>query len=212
MIRFYLSRELSTYFGFKLTRWKRWAREFLPPDPLGGLQSGYARQYSPIEAFQVYLGGHLVSELKYSIPQAKIIVKDLKGWISDQYFHYPLNENKNTLAPKLKEYRIYIFMNIDAAQAWKPQAYAVRRLIDKEGARGTRARMVTERYMESWIIKADGSSEFDGLNSHPNWIASRVLYITKVFKTFSDRLEYMPASNAKQNISERAEKFGSREI
>ena len=46
MIRFYLNRELSDRLGIRLSRWKRWSREFLPPDPLGGLQSGFARQYS----------------------------------------------------------------------------------------------------------------------------------------------------------------------
>ncbi len=74
MINFYTNQELSKKFNVNLARWKRWSREFLPPDPLGGLQSGYARQYNPDEAFTVVLGGHLVGDLKFSIPEAKQIL------------------------------------------------------------------------------------------------------------------------------------------
>lgn len=80
MIRYFTSRELSKRLVINLARWKRWAREFLPPDPLGGLQSGYARQYSINDALKVFLGGHLVSELKYSIPEARKIVAELTHW------------------------------------------------------------------------------------------------------------------------------------
>ena len=68
MIKFFTNRELSDKLGIKLAKWKRWSREFLPPDPLGGMQSGYARQYNPDQAFTVFLGGHLVADLKFSIP------------------------------------------------------------------------------------------------------------------------------------------------
>ncbi len=81
MIRFYSSRELSRLLSIPLNRWKRWSREFLPPDPLGGLQSGYARQFSPSEAFSVYLGGFLVAGLGFSIPQARQVLKELNGWM-----------------------------------------------------------------------------------------------------------------------------------
>lgn len=81
MIRYYSSRELSGMLQIPLNRWKRWSREFLSPDPLGGLQSGYARQFSTREAFTVYVGGFLVAGLGFSIPQARQIIKDLNGWM-----------------------------------------------------------------------------------------------------------------------------------
>jgi len=81
MIRFYSARELAHTLSIPLNRWKRWAREFLPPDPLGGLQSGYARQYSLEEAFTVYLGGYLVSQLGFSIPESRAILLDLKEFL-----------------------------------------------------------------------------------------------------------------------------------
>jgi hypothetical protein len=78
MLRFYTNREVSTKLETNLARWKRWSREFLPPDPLGGLQSGVARRYSVDEAFTVYLGGFLVSRLRFGIPEARCILSDLK--------------------------------------------------------------------------------------------------------------------------------------
>ncbi len=81
MLRYYFSRDLARKLHIPLNRWKRWAREFLPPDPLGGLQSGYARQFSTREAFTVYLGGFLVAGLGFSIPQARLIIRDLSGWM-----------------------------------------------------------------------------------------------------------------------------------
>jgi hypothetical protein len=80
MIRYFTSRELSAKLDINLARWKRWSREFLPPDPLGGLQSGYARQYSIDDAFSVFLAGYLVSELGFSIPETKIILSDVTQW------------------------------------------------------------------------------------------------------------------------------------
>ena len=99
MLRFYSSRDLAHHLKIPLNRWKRWAREFLPPDPLGGLQSGYARQFSPREAFIVYLGGFLVSALGFSIPQARRVIKDLSGWmkgrILDGHLVRPLQLSEN---------------------------------------------------------------------------------------------------------------------
>jgi hypothetical protein len=80
MIRYFTSRRLSDRLDINLARWKRWSREFLPPDPLGGLQSGYARQYSIDDAFKVFLGGCLVGELGYSIPETRTILADLIRW------------------------------------------------------------------------------------------------------------------------------------
>ena len=94
MIKFYTNRELSRAFDINLARWKRWSREFLPPDPLGGLQSGYARQYNPDQAFTVYLGGFLVGDLRYTVPEARAILFDLHDWLVKQrfYVNYPQTE------------------------------------------------------------------------------------------------------------------------
>ncbi len=80
-ISIFQNRELARRLNINLARWKRWSREFLPPDPLAGLRSGYARQYYLDDAFRVYLGGHLVSDLHLSVPEARQVLADLTPWL-----------------------------------------------------------------------------------------------------------------------------------
>ncbi len=185
MIRFYLNRELSTCLEIRLSRWKRWSREFLPPDPLGGLQSGFARQYSLPEAFHVYLGGHLVADLKFSIPETKTILEDLKEWVTTQYFSYPLPEEQTSVQQSAKEYRIYIFMNHEARKNEQAYTYMIRRVIDQEKSHGKGARIVTERYIENWLKEGEVVTEPERPEDVPYWMAARVLYITKVYQIFT---------------------------
>ena len=107
MLKFYSNKELSKAFGVNLAKWKRWSREFLPPDPLGGLQSGYARQYNPDDAFKVFMGGYLVADLKFTIPESKNILQDLHAWMVDHGFYFGISEsdggisNDNTPAKRI---------------------------------------------------------------------------------------------------------------
>jgi hypothetical protein len=105
---YFQSRELSAKLGVNLAKWKRWVREFLPPDPLGGRQSGYARQFSYKSAFRVYLGGYLVAVLKFSVPEAGKILDDLEPWLKAQGFS-DLNPRKSHGPISSCTDRIYIF-------------------------------------------------------------------------------------------------------
>ncbi len=86
---YFTARKLSEAFKIKNSRWKRWAREFLSPDPLGGYQSGYSRQYLFKDAFTVVLAGHLVSDLKFSVPVVKKILTDINPWLKEKGFLDP---------------------------------------------------------------------------------------------------------------------------
>lgn len=91
---YFNSRLLSEKLGINLAKWKRWSRDFLPPDPLGGLQSGVARQFHMKDAFKVYLGGYLVSELKFTIPEAQKALKALSPWLKiNGFFSYSGGKN-----------------------------------------------------------------------------------------------------------------------
>ena len=81
VFKYFSNRELAHLLGVHLAKWKRWSREFLPPDPLGGYRSGYARQYSPDDAWIVFVSGHLVAGLKFTIPEARQIIHDLHQWL-----------------------------------------------------------------------------------------------------------------------------------
>ena len=83
---YYNSRYLSQKLQINLAKWKRWVREFLPPDPLGGIQSGVTRQFNTKDAFKVYFAGYLVGTLKFTIPDASQTMTDLSPWLKAQGF------------------------------------------------------------------------------------------------------------------------------
>ena len=83
---YFNSRYLSQCMNINLAKWKRWVREFLAPDPLSGMQSGYARNLNLKDAFFVYLAGFLVSELRLSIDQAKQLMTDIEPLLKQQGF------------------------------------------------------------------------------------------------------------------------------
>lgn len=85
MLSFYDSRNLAQKLEIPLARFKRWSREFLPPDNLGGYQSGYARQYNLNEAFTVYLGGFLVHDAKLLVPQARNVLRATQKYLPNLY-------------------------------------------------------------------------------------------------------------------------------
>ena len=155
MIKFYSNRELSQKLKINLARFKRWSREFLPPDPLGGMQSGYARQYSIDHAFTVYLGGHLVGELKYTIPEAKKILKDLKKWLKKKDF-YINTENgektENDAKDLVKEYIIFILRKNDLKNSSEIFSYRIRGIISNIPVNYNEYRVREERYIEEYIL------------------------------------------------------------
>ncbi len=192
MIKFYLNRELADCLGFKLSRWKRWSREFLPPDPLGGLQSGFARQYNLADAFHVYLGGHLVADLNFPIPETRVILEDLKPWARSQFFSYTNKNVPSSVALPAKEYRIHIFTTRADSDTEQKRRYAVRRLIDEkmDGKRGTR--MITERYLENWLEGGEFVSGDADADKALEWGNSRIIYISKLYERFKRKLATDP--------------------
>jgi hypothetical protein len=153
MIKFFTNRDLSSQMAINLARWKRWSREFLPPDPLGGMQSGYARQYNPDDAFTVYLGGHLVSELKYAIPEARQILGDLRGWLADKGFCFDIKGNavfREGVEALVKKYIIFIHQakSVDQNFAF---CYIAKGIISKQPSRYKGFEVVEELYTETSI-------------------------------------------------------------
>lgn len=106
---YYKSRYLSEKLFIKLAKWKRWSREFLDPDPLGGIQSGVARQFNLRDAFKVYLGGFLVSELKFTIPEAMTILTDLSPWLKESGFFSIESQLRSSGRNWMHDHHIYIY-------------------------------------------------------------------------------------------------------
>lgn len=136
MIKFFSNREISEKLGINLAKWKRWSRELLPPDPLGGLQSGYARQYNPADAFTVYLGGHLIADLKYTVPESKQILADLHDWLIRQGFFFdPVPPVQNPdIRPLIRAYQIFIQPDTEPVDRPYGFHYIIRGVISTEPA------------------------------------------------------------------------------
>lgn len=153
MIKFYTNRELSSSLDINLARWKRWSREFLPPDPLGGMQSGYTRQYNPNEAFKVYLGGHLVADLKFPIPEAKQILEDLDDWLAEKGFYFEI-QGKTTSDEDVDRLinRFIIFIKREKYLDNRFEfIYTIRGIISNKPVNYKGFEIMEERYVETLI-------------------------------------------------------------
>ncbi len=171
---------------YNLARWKRWSREFLPPDPLGGMQSGYARQYHPDQAFRVHLGGHLVAELKFTIPEAKRILKDVDDWLAANGFYFDVADQQpaaQDIGRLIDQYVIFIKQN-KSVHANKPAFfYTVRGVISNQPAHYKGFDIREERYAETFI------GAIPETFTEQNQDTVKMLCITRLHKTFVENLE-----------------------
>ena len=180
MIKYYTNRELSQKLEINLAKWKRWSREFLPPDPLGGMQSGYARQYSIENAFTVYLGGHLVADMKFVVPEAKQILNDLHRWLADNGFYFVANGNSKSFEGVdnlVKRYIIFIY----CLKPWKATIgfhYKIRGIISDEAVDFKGRQVREERFVETMINLQENKK------AALNLINIKMLNITELHKQF----------------------------
>ena len=92
-------KEYSVKLGIDLPKARRWSRELLGPDPKATRQSGFKRKLTSGEAWEVYLGGVLISEGKFLVHQAKTILRDLRPFLKKNLL-YP---GKETILDHLPE-------------------------------------------------------------------------------------------------------------
>jgi hypothetical protein len=185
MIKFFTSQELSQKLDIKLTRWKRWAREFLPPDPLGGLQSGVARQYNPDQAFTVFLGGYLVGSLKFTIPEARRILHDLHDWLVARKFYFDYtgdapSTRENNLA--IQYYQIVIGRTADANTRDSGFFYCINGVISEERIDAGGNPLHMKRSTELFINSGEKSVQINKIASY------HVLNISLLHDRFSNSL------------------------
>jgi len=181
MIKLYTNRELADIFKINLAKWKRWSREFLLPDPLAGMQSGFARQYYIHDVFTIYLGGHLVAELKFSIAEAKQILQDLDGWLDEKGHHF---NPKGILRPREGVARLVRSYSIFIREAdGNGLSYRIRGTISSKPVVHEGFQVQEERYVETWIASKGWNREVDDMNRE------KVLHVTGVFNDFKKKIE-----------------------
>ncbi|MEN8781106.1 MAG: hypothetical protein ABF292_08330 [Desulfobacterales bacterium] len=200
MLRFFSNRELSAGLSIPLARWKRWSREFLPPDPLGGLQSGVARQFSVDEALIVFLGGHLVAELKTSVPDARQILKDLKPCLRDigLFANSRIHERFSAgAADPINFYTIFIYRERTEPGLADRFTYMLRGEISRTSQDHGGRTVYLERYIEERIPLL--------AQSLPKQLSSRTLYISTMAVFFVNALGldkgHFPILRAREKIS-----------
>jgi len=184
LIKFYTNRELSSSLDVNLARWKRWSREFLPPDPLGGMQSGYTRQYNPNEAFKVKLGGHLVADLKFAIPEAKQILNDLDGWLADKGFYFDIKGRANSdegVDRLINRYIIFIKREKPLDNKFE-FIYTVRGIISNKPVKYKGFEIMEERYVETLVGLRKNKTEALDMD------IIRTLNISDVLNNFANKL------------------------
>jgi hypothetical protein len=182
MVKFYNNRELSEMLDINLARWKRWSREFLPPDPLAGQQAGYARQYYVDHAFTVFLGGHLVSVLGFSIPEARRILDASRDWMKTRGFHFDprgKRQPRKGIDAHVKHYALHIGIADNQGVTIFARGSIGRIDYDYEGYPVTKA-----VYVDQPISPANGRlAQYDATGSE------RVLLISNLLENFRKTLD-----------------------
>ena len=176
---YYKSKYLSNNLQINLARWKRWSREFLPPDTLSGMQSGYARQFSLKEAFIVFLAGHLVGTFRFSIDEARRIMSDLSAWLKENGFHDMRPVSELLLRKPVENHFIFIFKT--GAGHF---GYVIRSLIHAEQGE------------TSVLSSANDRTSLIGLKADPitqgSAVCARMICISALYLQFLRRLNSMP--------------------
>ena len=174
---YYNSRYLSSKLQINLARWKRWAREFLPPDPLGGIQSGVTRQFNAKEAFKVYLAGHLVGALKLTIPDAAKILNDLKPWLKSQGFFQIHARSTLNGARDMPQHYLFIYPGNE-----QQFSYCIRTVIQTEIVEND---ILVKRttFSETHIRP----SKSNGDEGHP--VYGHVIAVTRLYTDFLNKIE-----------------------
>ena len=172
---YYKSRHLSEKLNINLAKWKRWSRDFLSPDPLGGLQSGVARQFSLKDAFKVYFGGYLVGELKFTIPDAKRVIADLSPWLKEMGFFSHETQMKQAEMVRMPEYHLYIYSNPEGSWSYVIRAIMSSSELDDVGS-------MSEIYVRKTVNTAVDPLTTADING------AYVIAITRLFYNFIHKI------------------------
>jgi hypothetical protein len=154
MIHYFTNRELSQKLDINLARWKRWSRSFLPPDPLGGMQSGYPRQYLFKDLFKVFVGGHLLSLLKLPVADCRQVLEDISPWLKKNgYFDWD-GINGVRRGENLLEQPCWIYfgpLQSNDHRSGRRFRYLVRKTIHVQSDDSPGGRVVQATYVETSI-------------------------------------------------------------
>lgn len=161
MIHYYTNRELAQRFAINLARWKRWSRSFLPPDPLGGMQSGYARQYLFKDLFKVFLGGYLLSHFKLSVHESRKVLGHLSPWLKNNgFFDWDSSgREKKEAGALLADVWVYFCpLSSPARDAESDFRFLIRSVLDVQPGGSACGHRTVETYEDEFISEEEFSA------------------------------------------------------
>lgn len=142
------------------------------------MRSGQARFFSPNQAFEVYLSAHLVSSLKFSIPEAREIVAGLRQWLRKNGI-YPEAPDANPEALRRRQLlQVIIHQKEDGTFCCESK-----HTVSVKPTMGRGTNVIEEVYEQEWIA---GARVEDMLRI--GFLYFRVLEIGKVRDSFDRAL------------------------
>jgi len=173
------ARQASSVFRVKLATWKRWSREFLPPDPKARLRSGQTRLFSPNQAFEVFLGSHLVSFLGYSIPETRAIIGMLRPWLRKNGIYPDVSDLAPGVLRTMKRLQLIIHRKDDDTFCCESK-----HIVSVKPSTGQKkGNVIEEVYEQEWL---PGASVDDMLRLR--FVNFRVLEVGRLRETFDRTL------------------------
>ncbi len=173
------ARQASSLFQVKLATWKRWSREFLPPDRKARMRSGQMRLFSLDQAFEVFLGAHLVSFLRYSIPEAREIMGVLRSWLRKNSVYPETSVADPEALRRMRRLQVIIHQRDDGTFSCESK-----NIVSVKPFVGQRSNIIEEVYEQEWL---PGATVDDMLRFR--FVNFRVLEVGKVRGFFDRALE-----------------------
>ena len=151
----FTNKELSAILDISLTKVRRLAKDFLPPDPGATLQSGKARKHYKNEAFEIYLAHHLITEMKFKIAEARAILTDISPWARNAG-QYPEHEPEIALDEYIHEEYGFFYpaivhimtANTDSGFFYKAHKIVSEKKINRDGKTVTKVEFIEEQVIE----------------------------------------------------------------
>jgi len=145
---------MSEKLDIPLTKVRRWAKEFLPPDPRATRRSGYAREFSFNDGFYLFLGGTMVSEFGWTFTEARAALALIWPWLLDHGMvpDIPKTAQRRGIDAEVDKYTALIFhchartREISAVEVFGIGSRNEKTATDSTGKRYTRTQVDEIRY------------------------------------------------------------------
>ena len=181
---------LSDKLHIPLTKFRRWTKEFLRPDPKARRRSGYTRGLTNNEGFIVFLGGHMVSDLGFSFADARRFIQYLMPWIQQNGLlpEIPANTRRTGIDRQVKlGYVLYFQLRYVPDMRWFcwVSGNVDRKEIQETDTMGKSYQRVKEEtisYMLDW--DKDSTLEYEEVKDQKQ--NTRVLYYSALLNIFNE--------------------------